>query len=144
MGLLAACWAGSAAEKAPAGWKVIKDQRGVCEVTIPPDWIASTRNAGVASPKDVLEGMVVVTSDAAALKPIPDSMQKMMKIERVYENTDKRVVYTSHIARDAKDSSSLSVAVPAAHGSCMAQVTYRSTVPENLAKQIAYSVGPVK
>jgi hypothetical protein len=143
MGLLAACWA-AAAGNPPAGWKVIKDQRGMCEVAVPPDWIASTRNPGVASPKDVLEGMVVVTSDAAALKPIPDSVQKMMKIEKLYENTDKRVVYMSHIARDPKDSSSLSVAVPAAHGSCMTQVTYRSTVPENLARQIAYSVGPVK
>jgi hypothetical protein len=134
----------AAAQTSPAGWKVIKDQRGTCQVAVPPDWIPSTRNPGVASAKDVLEGMVVVTGDSQRLKPIPESMQKVMKIEKLYENTDKRVVYMTHIARDAKDSSSLSVAVPAQSGSCMTQVTYRSTISDDLAKKIAFTVGPAK
>jgi hypothetical protein len=132
----------AATQTTPAGWKIIKDQRGACQVAVPPDWIPSARNPGVASARDVLDGMVVVTSDSARLKPIPESMRTIMKIEKLYENTGQRVVYMTRIAKDPKDSSSLNVAVPSKNGSCMTQVTYRSAISDDLAKKIAFTVGP--
>ena len=129
------------AQSVPAGWKQVKDSNGMCQVSVPPDWDASKTNPGSASAKKQLDGSVVVISGYDTVKPMPEALQKAFKVDKMIENTDKRVFYTDHLDKIKN----YNVMVPGKPGmSCSSQVTFSPATPDDLAKTIALSVGPVK
>ena len=128
------------AQSIPAGWKLVKDDKGRCRVAVPPDWSAPSPNAGAASAKNQADGSLVVTNDPFTLKPLPESMQKIMKVGNMFENTTKRVFYSTR----SGSFTSYNVSVPGNTGTCNTKVTFSPSVPESTAKDIALSIGPVK
>ncbi|MGD0577897.1 MAG: hypothetical protein ABSC08_03105 [Bryobacteraceae bacterium] len=131
----------AAAQTVPAGWNVIKDGKGACQAAIPADWAPGSQ-PGTAHVKNMLEGMVVVTSDVDRLQPMPEAVQKMFEAQMI-ENTDKRVFY-SHEDRNGKQYTA-TVPGKGGKGRCHATVTFQPTkVKDEIAKQIALSIGAVK
>ncbi|MGD0873195.1 MAG: hypothetical protein ABSB88_26925 [Bryobacteraceae bacterium] len=146
--LLALCGM-AGAQTVPAGWNIIKDAKGVCQASIPPDWTPATQ-PGMAKTKDtgtvlVPSGMVVVSSDVDRLQPMPEFLQKSL-VDQMIENTDKRVFY-SEKASASSQNRLYHATVPGKDGKgrCHATVTFQpSKVKDEIAKQIALSIGPVK
>jgi hypothetical protein len=143
-GLLLALCGMAAAQTVPAGWNVIKEGKGACQAAIPPDW-APGSGPGTAHAKDMMEGMLVVTSDIDRLQPMPEFLQQSL-VDQMIENTDKRVFY-SEKANASSQNRLYHATVPGkgGKGRCHATVTFQpSKVKDEIAKQIALSIGPVK
>jgi len=140
-GLLLALCGMAAAQTIPAGRSVIKDGKGVCQAAVPPDWGAGTQ-AGTAHVKNMLEGMLVVTSDVDRLQPMPEAVQKMLA-DQMIENTNQRVFYSNKSGANSQYHASVSA--KGGKGRCHATVTFQpAKVKDEIAKQIALSIGPVK
>jgi len=140
-GLLLALCGMAAAQTVPAGWNILKEKGGACQAAIPPDW-APGSEPGMAHVKNMLEGMVVVSSDVDRLQPMPEAVQKSL-VDQMIENTNQRVFYLNKTG----DSKQYHVSVPGkgGKGRCHATVTFQPPkVKDEIAKQIALSIGPVK
>ncbi len=132
-----------AAQTVPSDWKVLRDEKGLCQIMLPPDWIVDKDNPGTASTKDygMKGGLAVVLSDAySKMAAMPESVRKMFGIEKMIENTDKRVFYTDK----SGNVTNYNVSIPGKTGKCDVQLTAFPDITEALAKQIALSLGPVK
>jgi len=133
-------------QTAPAGWKAIIDSKGLCQIAVPPDWVAGAENTGSAIFRDSTTGIAVVTSQPGqAFKPFTESFLKLMKIpkEKMFENTAKRIFYQDKASRNADDPTSFSASVPGRDGTCSCRVVFLLSVSEETAKKIALSLGPV-
>lgn len=140
-GLLLALCGMAAAQTVPAGWNIIKDDKAACQAAIPPDWAPGSQ-PNMAHVKDMLEGMVVVTSDVDRLKPMPEFLQKSL-VDQMIENTDKRVFYLNKTGASMQYHAD--VPGKGGKGRCHATVTFQpAKVKDEIAKQIALSIGPVK
>ena len=133
-------------QSAPAGWKLIRDSKGACQIAVPEDWTPS-ENPGSAIFQDTATAIAVITSQPGqTLKPLTESLQKLLRIpkEKMFENTARRVYYQEKIARDAKDSNAFIAVVPGKGGTCSSRVVFLPSVSEETAKKITLSVGPVQ
>jgi len=131
----------------PDGWRIVKDSKGVCQIAVPPDWDALFDNAGAAVLHDASNAIAVVTSQPAqAFQPLPENLQKLMGIrkDRLFENSAKRIFYQDRISQRPEDPNAYSVSVPGKTGTCSAHVMAVPGVPEETAKKIALSLGPVQ
>jgi len=129
----------------PTGWKLLKDTKGACQITVPEAWDSSSDQAGWAVLRDATTAIAVVTSQPGqAFKPLPESLLKMMRIpkERIFENSAKRVYYQDKIAANSSDTKAFSVMVPGKAGTCSSRVVFLPEVSDETARQIALSVGP--
>ena len=143
-GLLLALCGMAAAQTVPAGWNIIKDDKGACQAAIPPGWAPGSQ-PGTAYPKDMMDGSVVVSSDVNRLQPMPEFLQQS-EVDQMIENTDKRVFYSEKASAFSKNRLYHDT-VPGKNGKgrCHATVAFLpSKVKDEIAKQIALSIGPVK
>ncbi|MGO9262693.1 MAG: hypothetical protein ACLQU1_41400 [Bryobacteraceae bacterium] len=134
------------AQVAPAGWLIIKDSKSACQMAVPPDWAQYGENHGVAVFHDVSTAIAVVTSQPEqAFKPLPEAVQRVMNIpkEKMFENTAKRVFYQDKISQNREDPSAYSIAVPGKAGTCSGHLTFLPSIPVEVARKIALSLGPV-
>ena len=46
----------------PAGWKVIKEGKGACQIAVPPEWVPFGEMSGAATFHDATTAIAVVTS----------------------------------------------------------------------------------
>ena len=139
--------AAAAAGTIPAGWKAIKDSKGLCQIAVPANWTPGAENTGSAVFEDASVAIAVVTSQPGqTFRPLSDSVLKWMNIpkDKVFENSATRVFYQDRTGRDTSEPSALSAMVPVKGGTCSSRVMYLSTVPEETVKKIALSVGPVE
>jgi hypothetical protein len=139
--------AAAAAGSIPEGWKAIKDSKGLCRIAVPADWTAGAENTGSAVFQDASVAIAVVTSQPGqTYRPLSDAMLKLMNIpkEKLFENSATRLFYKDRTGRDASEPSALSVMTPGKGGACSSRVVFLSSVPEETAKKIALSVGPVE
>jgi hypothetical protein len=137
----------AAAGTTPAGWKTIKDSKGLCQIAVPADWTAGAENSGSAVLQDASVAIAVVTSQPGqTYRPLSDAMLKMMDIpkDKLFENSATRIFYKDRTGRDASEPSALSVMAPGKGGTCSSRVVFLSSVPEETARKIAVSVGPVE
>jgi hypothetical protein len=140
-GLLLLFCSGVFAQSVPAGWKIVKESGGKCQVSVPPEWVVAPGNPGYASAKKQLDGSVVVTIGYDTLQPMPESLQKAFKVDKMFENTAKRVFYSDHLDKITN----YNVSVPGKAGfTCTSQVTFSEATKDDIAKAIALSVGPAK
>ncbi len=134
------------AQTTPAGWKVIRDSKGVCQIAVPPDWEPLPETTGAAVFHDVTTDIAVVTSQAGqAFKPLTENLQKMFGIrkDKLFENTAKRIFYQDKISKRSEDPNAYSASVPGKGGTCSCHVVFLPSIPEETAKKIALSLGPV-
>jgi len=136
-----------AAAAIPAGWKPVKDSKGLCQIAVPEEWTAGAENTGSAVFHDATVAIAVVTSQPGqTYRPLSDSMLRMMNIPKanLFENSATRIFYRDKTGRDANDPGSLSVMAPGKGCTCSSRVAFVSSVPDDTAKKIALSVGPVE
>jgi hypothetical protein len=138
--------AGAADQPGPSAWKVVKDVKGQCQISVPNDWTQSEVNSGAAVLQEASNAIAVVTSQPGqTFKPLTESMQKLMRIpkEKMFENSSKRIFYQDKIARNSADTNAFSTMVPARNGTCSSRVVFLSSVSDETAKKIMLSLGPV-
>jgi len=129
----------------PAGWKTVKDSKGLCQIAVPPEFVPLGDNTGAAVFQDATTAIAVVTSQAGqAYKPLPDSWQKLIDIpkDKMFENTVKRIFYQDKTSRGAEDQNEYSSSVPAKNGTCSCHIVFLPSVTEETARKIALSLGP--
>ena len=127
----------------PSGWIVLKDQKKVCQVGAPADFKADPNFPGLAKgPGDAVE--VAVFSSPAQVKPIMESVGKMMGIEKFVDNSATRVFYQSKQLKlnDGRMSTQWTVKVPRNGGQCFATITVVPGGQEDVVKKIAATISP--
>jgi hypothetical protein len=127
----------------PSGWIALKDQKKACQIGAPGDFKADPNFAGLAKgPGDAVE--VAVFSSPAPVKPILESVGKMMNIEKFVDNTAARVFYQSKQLKlnDGRLSTQWTVKVPRTGGNCFATITVVPGGQEDLVKKIAATITP--
>ena len=139
--------ASALAQTPPAGWKVVKDAKEVCQIAVPADWELLSESTGAAVLRDATNAIAVVTSQAGQdFKPLSDVLLKVVGVrkDKLFENTARRVFYQERISRHAEDPNAYSVSVPGKSGTCSCHITALPGVPEETAKKIALSLGPAQ
>jgi hypothetical protein len=72
--------ASALAQTTPAGWKIVKDSKGVCQIAVPPDWEPLPETAGAAVFHDVTTAIAVVTSQAGqAFQTTPGNLAEVVR-----------------------------------------------------------------
>ena len=85
----------------PAGWKVIKDSKGACQIAVPADWTPS-ENPGSAAFQDATIAIAVVTTQPGqTLKPLSESMQKILAIAKVDHDSSQTLKWRKNISLSA-------------------------------------------
>jgi len=128
----------------PSGWITLKDQKKVCQVGAPGDFKPEAGFPGFAKgPGDAVE--VAVLSSPAQVKPIMESVGKMMGIEKFVDNSATRVFYQSKQLKlnDGRLSTQWTVKVPRTGGNCFANITVIPGGQDDLVKRIAATIAPV-
>jgi hypothetical protein len=137
--LLLSC-SGLPAQDVPAGWKVVKDKQGACQVAVPADWAADKLIASFVSSPDgnanaTPHGLRYGQTFAAA----STQAKQVMPPTKVIEDSGKRLWY----AYAGAASTNWYVAVPGSTV-CTAQIAYKVPAMEETAKKIALSLTPAK
>ncbi len=138
---------GCLAQTPPAAWNVLKDSKGLCQISVPPDWTPLTDSKGAAVYGDSTTAIAVVTSQPGQeFRPLTASLQKVLDIhkENMFENTAKRVFYQDRISKGAENPNAFSVSVPAKDGTCSCRVTVLPRVSAEIAKKIALTLRAVQ
>jgi len=130
----------------PANWKIVKDSKGACQISVPENWTVGEDNTGSAYWQAPSVAIVVVTSQPnQQFKPVADFMlTRTMNVpkENVFENSAKRVFFQDRLSPTGPDTRSLSVMVPGRTGTCSAHLVLSSTVTDETGKKIAFSLAP--
>ena len=125
----------------PSGWIAIKDQKKVCQIGAPADFKADPNFPGLAKgPGDAME--VAVYSSPAPVKPVMESVGKMMGIEKFIDNSATRLFYQSKALKlnDGRTSTQWTVKVPRKGGNCFATITVVPGGQEDVVKKIAATI----
>jgi hypothetical protein len=133
------------ADSIPAGWIVLKDTKSVCQIAAPGDFKPDGTFIGLGrGPGDAME--VQVYSAPGPVKPLSETVAKMMNIEKFIDNTDQRLFYANKPAKikDGRTVTAWTVKIPRTGGNCFATITVVPGGSEDLVKKIAATIGPVK
>jgi len=120
---------------------ILKDQKKLCQITVPSDFKVDPNFAGLAKgPGDAVE--VAVFSSPGAVKPIAESVGKMMGIQKFVDNTAARVFYQSKQVKlnDGRLSTPWTVKIPRPPGQCFATINVAPGGQEDLVKKIAATI----
>jgi hypothetical protein len=74
----------------PAGWKATQDMNKACEIAFPSAWTVTPD--GQATTPDGGRAVLVIGSNKP-LTPLAPDMQKLLQVDRLIENSSKRVFY---------------------------------------------------
>jgi hypothetical protein len=124
----------------PAGWKVIKDRSGTCQISVPSNWTALSAPGFVNSPESTT---TILTASQEPYAPIPDGVLKTLNIGKLYENSASRFFYVSK-PQDASGHISYHIEVPGKMTACIAEMTLTVSYSEEEAKKIAMTLASVK
>ena len=129
----------------PAGWKIIKEGKGACQIAVPPEWVPFGEISGAAIFHDPTTAIVVVTSQPGQqFKPLSPALLRTIGVpkEKMFENSATRIFFQDKTARNPNDTSSFSASVPAQNGTCSCHVVVLPSIAEDVAKKIALSLSP--
>ena len=130
----------------PPGWKIVKDAKGICQVAVPPEWVPWTDSAGAAVFHDATTAIAVVTYQAGQnFQPLTAGMLKTLDIrkEKLFENTAKRIFYQEKTSSNAELPNAYSSSVPVKGATCSCRVVALPSIPDEVVKKIALTLGPV-
>ena len=145
-GLILCLLAAASDQTETTRWNAVKDSKGVCQITVPPGWVPLSESSGAAVFHDATTAIAVVTSQPGqAFRPLPESMVKLLDLPKgkLFENTAKRIFYQEKTSRNADDTSAYSISVPVKGGTCSCRIVFLPSIPEEVARKIATSLGPV-
>ena len=80
--------ASALAQTTPAGWKIVKDSKGVCQIAVPPDWDPLSENTGAAVFQDATTALKLQSSlqdDGALRSPILWWLLNILLIRKILE-----------------------------------------------------------
>jgi hypothetical protein len=137
------CLAPLAHSQAPAGWKVIKDPKGGCQMSVPAEWkqqdILGTKLSAADSPDNTLDAVVntMEGTDWATFKSLVFQIYTKDKDRPKIEDGPKRLwfeITTMPVA----GKTAWYVAVPAKGSTCNAQINFKKG--DKKAEEIARKV----
>ena len=131
------------AQTIASDWKIIKDSKSNCQISVPPEWTLLAENSGAAILQDTTTAIAVVTSQRGqTFKSLTESPQRVLAIrkESMFENSVKRVFYQDKISKNSSDPNAYSTSVPSKTGTCSCHITFLPSIPEEIAKRIALSL----
>jgi hypothetical protein len=134
------------AQGVPTAWQIVKDSKNVCQVTVPSDWSLYGESHSAAVLHDTSTALAVVTSQPGqTFTPLTEFFQKVLNIpkEKLFENTSKRIFYQDRVSAGPDDPNSYTFSVPGKAGTCSGHLTFLPSIPEDVARKIALSLGPV-
>jgi hypothetical protein len=138
----------ASAQTIPAGWKTIKDNKGTCQIAVPPEWVPLGASSGAAMWKESTVAIAVVTSQPGQeFKPLPETLVKSLEIskEMMFENSARRTFYQDKKSAGPEDPNTYSASVPGGKSStCSCHVRFVPQLPTETAKKIALSLGPAE
>src|ERR1017187_996166 len=134
-----------AAQVAPSGWQIVKDSNNACQLAVPPDWSLYGESHSAAVLHDASIALVVVTSQPGqAFAPLSERLKSILNIskEKLFENTANRIFYEDKSSAHAADPKWYTFSVPGKSGTCSGKLTFLPSLPDDLARQIVFSLGP--
>lgn len=144
--LVLLCCLTARSQTPPSGWKIIKDAKSTCQISVPPDWVPLGETNGAAVFHDPSTAIAVVTSQPGQeFKPLTPGFLRAMGLpkEKIFENSAKRIFYQDQISRGPDDTNAFSSSVPGRTGTCSCHVAVLPSISEDTARKIALSVSPV-
>lgn len=131
------------AQEAPSGWKVVKDQQGACQLTVPSNWKADKVTASlVKSPDGKLSALPNSASAGQSFAAVKTSAKQMMLPFRVIDDSATRLWF-SYAGRSPEAGANWYVAV-AGSTVCQAQITFKTPAGAATAQKIAESLTQAK
>jgi hypothetical protein len=133
------------ADSIPSGWIVLKDRKNICQIGAPGDFKPDGTFVGLGrGPGDTVE--VQILSSPSPVKPLNEAVAKAMGIDKLIENTEKRLFYANKPLKinDGRTTTAWTVKVPREGGNCFATITVVAGGSEDLVKKIAATIGSVK
>jgi hypothetical protein len=128
------------AQDVPAGWKVVKDKQGVCQIAVPANWEADKLLSSFVSSPDGNANAVPHGLRAGQTFPAATAGAKQVMVPtKIIEDSAKRLWY----AYSGTAPSSWYVAVPGSTV-CTAQIAFKAPAMEETAKKIALSLTQAK
>ena len=124
----------------PAGWKVIKDRSGTCQISVPSNWTALSTPGFVNSPESTT---TILTASEQPYAPFQDDTLKTLNIGKLYENSTSRIFYVSK-PDETLGHIRYHIEVPGNTNACIAEITLTTRYSEDEAKSIAMTVASVK
>jgi hypothetical protein len=130
----------------PAGWTTIKDLKGACQAGIPPDFKPNPSFKGLGEGPGQVISIQIVSQTGGTVKPLNDMAQKLVKVDKMFENTTSKLFYSTGPLKgfDGKTTTGWQITVPGNGGTCSGMITLLPGASEDLAKKIADTVGPAK
>ena len=127
------------AQEGPSGSKVVKDQQGACQLTVPSNWKADKVTASfVKSPDGKLNAQPTGASAVQSFAAVKTSARQMMLPLRVIEDSSSRLWF-SYAGRSPEAGANWYVAV-AGSPVCQAQIAFKTPAGEDTARKIAESL----
>jgi len=134
------------AQSVPTGWQIVKDTKNACQIAVPPEWVIYGDSRSAAIFHDASTALAVVTSQPGqAFAPLTERLQVFLNIAKgkLFENTAKRVFYQDKVSIHPDDPNWYTFSVPAKNGTCSGHLTFLPVIPEDIARKIALSLGPL-
>ena len=134
------------AQTVPAGWTVVKDSKHACQIAVPSEWTPWADNTGAAVFRDSTTAIAVVTSQPGqTFKPLTEPQKKSfgIPVEKMFENTAKRIFYQDRTSSGADDANAYSASVPGNGGTCSCRVVFLPSISQETVKKIVLSLSPV-
>jgi hypothetical protein len=134
-----------AAQVAPSGWQIVKDSKNACQLAVPPDWSLYGESHSAAVLHDASTALVVITSQPGQdFAPLSDRLRSTLNLgkDKLFENTANRIFYEDKSSAHAADPKWYTFSVPGKNGTCSGKLTFLPSLPDDLARQIVFSLGP--
>ena len=128
------------AQDVPAGWKVVKDTKGACQLAVPPDWAVDGSSA--KSPDGNTDAVPHGQRAGLGFSEATGIAKSVMKPAKILEDSANRLWYTFENT-NGKPGTNYYVAVATAPV-CTAQVSFKNATAEDTAKKIAVTLGKAK
>jgi len=134
----------ASAQTVPAGWQVVKERLGRCQIAVPPDWKPDTlvKSFLIAGDKKGNAVIHALAPDANYAREMATAKLMMIPL-KVFEDTATRTWYS--IARaNGKPGSSWYVATNGGGQICTSQIEFDDPAFEATAKKIVDTIGKAK
>lgn len=131
----------SAFAQTPAGWQVMKDKKGQCQMAVPPGWVADKIMPGSVAATDRSANVVFSGKPAeVTYQQIAGMAKEMFKPVKVFEESASRTWFASAPARGKSSWYVVLGTKPV----CEAQIEFKAPAFEATAKQMVESLKPAK
>ena len=132
------------AQTTPSGWKVVKEENSVCQVSTPSEWKALGVESLLQDPKQVFM-LTLAHEEYDSFAPLSADVLKAHNPAKVVENSNKRIFLIGQATATLNvTSKTWDLWVPASKGSCHISLNLRSNADEELARRIADTLKALK